>query len=304
MSITAKQVQDLRKMSGAGMMDCKSALAENNADIDLAFQWLREKGIAKAQKKSTRDANEGLVSIMSNNNGTAIVEINSETDFVARNETFQEVARNIGLSSLLSDDIDSLNDLNISEKDISVKDYITEMIASIGENINLRRMKRLSMSDAYVSSYIHGQVSDGLGKIGVLVSLKSDLDKEILDDIGKKIAMHIAATNPISINIDDIPSDILEREKNILIEEARESGKPEEIIEKMIGGRLKKYYQESVLLEQTFVIDGESKVSEILNSLDSPIKINDFVRFELGEGIEKSDGDDFASEVDSMISGN
>ena len=145
------------------------------------------------------------------------MEVNSETDFVARNETFQEVARNIGLSSLLSDDIDSLNDLNISEKEISVKDYITEMIASIGENINLRRMKRLSMSDAYVSSYIHGQVSDGLGKIGVLVSLKSDLDRDILDDIGKKIAMHIAATNPISINIDDIPSDILEREKNIFL---------------------------------------------------------------------------------------
>ena len=303
-NITASLVKELRDKTRAGMMDCKNALNENNGDIESSIDWLRTKGLAKAAKKSGRTASEGLIVVSSSDDHISILEVNSETDFVARNETFQEVARNIGLSSLLSDDIDSLNDLNISEKEISVKDYITEMIASIGENINLRRMKRLSMSDAYVSSYIHGQVSDGLGKIGVLVSLKSDLDRDILDDIGKKIAMHIAATNPISINIDDIPSDILEREKNILIEEARESGKPEEIIEKMIGGRLKKYYQESVLLEQTFVIDGESKVSEILNSLDSPIEINDFIRFELGEGIEKSDGDDFASEVDSMISGN
>ena len=303
-NITASLVKELRDKTGAGMMDCKNALNENNGDIESSIDWLRTKGLAKAAKKSGRTASEGLIVITSSNDYTSILEVNSETDFVARNETFQEVARNIGNSSLLSDDIDSLNALSISEKDISVKDYITEMIASIGENINLRRMKRLNASDENISFYIHGQVSDGLGKIGVLVSLKSDLDKDALDDIGKKIAMHIAATNPISISIDDIPSDILEREKNILIEEARDSGKPEEIIEKMIGGRLSKYYQESVLLEQTFVIDGESKVSEILNSLDSPIEITNFVRFELGEGIEKSNEEDFASEVDSMISGN
>ena len=303
-NITASLVKELRDKTGAGMMDCKNALNENNGDIESSIDWLRTKGLAKAAKKSGRTASEGLIVITPSNDYTSILEVNSETDFVARNETFQEVARNIGNSSLLSDDIDGLNALSVSEKDISVKDYITEMIASIGENINLRRMKRLNTSDENVSSYIHGQVSDGLGKIGVLVSLKSDLDKDALEDIGKKIAMHIAATNPISISIDDIPSDILEREKNILIEEARDSGKPEEIIEKMIGGRLNKYYQESVLLEQTFVIDGESKVSEILNSLDSPIEITNFVRFELGEGIEKSNEEDFASEVDSMISGN
>ena len=303
-NITASLVKELRDKTGAGMMDCKNALNENNGDIESSIDWLRTKGLAKAAKKSGRIASEGLIVITSSNDYASILEVNSETDFVARNETFQEVARNIGNSSLLSDDIDSLNALNIIDKDISVKDYITEMIASIGENINLRRMKRLNALDENVSSYIHGQVSDGLGKIGVLVNLKSDLDKDVLDDIGKKIAMHIAATNPISISIEDIPSDILEREKNILIEEARDSGKPEEIIEKMIGGRLNKYYQESVLLEQTFVIDGESKVSEILNSLDSPIEITNFVRFELGEGIEKSNEEDFASEVDSMISGN
>ena len=303
-NITASLVKELRDKTGAGMMDCKNALNENNGDIESSIDWLRTKGLAKAAKKSGRTASEGLIVITSSSDYTSIVEINSETDFVARNEIFQEVARNIGNSSLFSDDIDSLYNLNISEKDISVKDYITEMIASIGENINLRRMTRLNASDENIYSYLHGQVSDGLGKIGVLVSLKSNLDKDSLDDIGKKIAMHIAATNPISISIDDIPSNILEREKNILIEEARESGKPEEIIEKMIIGRLKKYYQESVLLEQTFVIDGESKVSEILNSLDSPIEITNFVRFELGEGIEKSNEEDFASEVDSMISGN
>ena len=303
-NITASLVKELRDKTGAGMMDCKNALNENNGDIESSIDWLRTKGLAKAAKKSGRTASEGLIVITLSNDYTSILEVNSETDFVARNETFQEVARNIGNSSLLSDDIDSLNALSISEKDISVKDYITEMIASIGENINLRRMKRLNASDENISFYIHGQVSDGLGKIGVLVSLKSDLHKDALDDIGKKIAMHIAATNPISISINDIPSNILEREKNILIEEARDSGKPEEIIEKMIGGRLNKYYQESVLLEQTFVIDGESKVSEILKSLDSPIEITNFVRFELGEGIEKSNEEDFASEVDSMISGN
>ena len=303
-NITASLVKELRDKTGAGMMDCKNALNENNGDIESSIDWLRTKGLAKAAKKSGRTASEGLIVITSSSDYTSIVEINSETDFVARNEIFQEVARNIGNSSLFSDDIDSLYNLNISEKDISVKDYITEMIASIGENINLRRMTRLNASDENIYSYLHGQVSDGLGKIGVLVSLKSNLDKDSLNDIGKKIAMHIAATNPISISIDDIPSNILEREKNILIEEARDSGKPEEIIEKMIIGRLKKYYQESVLLEQTFVIDGESKVSEILNSLDSPIEITNFVRFELGEGIEKSNEEDFASEVDSMISGN
>ena len=185
-----------------------------------------------------------------------------------------------------------------------VEEYITEMISSIGENINLRRMVRFESSNTNIASYIHGQVSEGLGKIGVMVNLKSTVNNEVVNELGKKIAMHIAATNPLSISIDDIPSDTLERERNILIEEARESGKPEEIIEKMIEGRLKKFYQESVLLEQTYVIDGESKVADVLNSLDSPVEIIDFVRYELGEGIEKDSEDDFASEVDSMVSGN
>lgn len=299
-NITASLVKELRDKTGAGMMDCKNALNENNGDIETSIDWLRTKGLAKAAKKSGRTASEGLIVITSSNDYTSILEVNSETDFVARNETFQEVARSIGNSSLLSDDIDSLNALNISDKDISVKDYITEMIASIGENINLRRMRRLNASDENVSSYIHGQVSDGLGKIGVLVSLKSDLDKNTLDDIGKKIAMHIAATNPISISIDDIPSDILEREKNILIEEARDSGKPEEIIEKMIAGRVNKFLKESSLVDQPFVKDPDITVGKLVK--DGGAEIVSFVRYEVGEGIDV-EAVDFAAEVAAQVKG-
>ena len=189
----------------------------------------------------------------------------------------------------------------LDEKDIKVKDYITEMIASIGENINLRRIDQISVTKGVIASYIHNQVVEGMGKIGVLVGLESEADNNQLEDLGKKLAMHIAATNPISINIEDIPTDVLEREKNILEEEARASGKPEEIIEKMTEGKLKKYYQESVLLEQIFVVDGESKISDILNSLDKPVKIKEFIRMGLGEGIKKKN-EDFANEVDSLIS--
>ena len=303
-NISASLVKELREKTGAGMMDCKNALTENNGDIESSVDWLRTKGLAKAAKKSGRVASEGLIAISSSDSFSVIVEVNSETDFVARNESFQNVANTISQLGLLSSSIDDLKIQKIENKDINVEEYITEMISSIGENINLRRMIRFESSNTNIASYIHGQVSEGLGKIGVMVNLKSTVNNEVVNELGKKIAMHIAATNPLSISIDDIPSDTLERERNILIEEARESGKPEEIIEKMIEGRLKKFYQESVLLEQTYVIDGESKVADVLNSLDSPVEIIDFVRYELGEGIEKDSEDDFASEVDSMVSGN
>ena len=303
-NISASLVKELREKTGAGMMDCKNALTENNGDIESSVDWLRTKGLAKAAKKSGRVASEGLIAISSSESFSVIVEVNSETDFVARNESFQDVANTISQLGLLSSNIDDLKIQKIENKDVNVEEYITEMISSIGENINLRRMVRFESSNTNIASYIHGQVSEGLGKIGVMVNLKSNVNNEIVNELGKKIAMHIAATNPLSISIDDIPSDTLERERNILIEEARESGKPEEIIEKMIEGRLKKFYQESVLLEQTYVIDGESKVADVLNSLDSPVEIIDFVRYELGEGIEKDSEDDFASEVDSMVSGN
>jgi elongation factor Ts len=303
-NISASLVKELREKTGAGMMDCKNALTENNGDIESSVDWLRTKGLAKAAKKSGRVASEGLIAISSSDSFSVIVEVNSETDFVARNESFQDVANTISQLGLLSSNIDDLKIQKIENKDVNVEEYITEMISSIGENINLRRMVRFESSNTNIASYIHGQVSEGLGKIGVMVNLKSTVNNEVVNELGKKIAMHIAATNPLSISIDDIPSDTLERERNILIEEARESGKPEEIIEKMIEGRLKKFYQESVLLEQTYVIDGESKVADVLNSLDSPVEIIDFVRYELGEGIEKDSEDDFASEVDSMVSGN
>ena len=299
--ITANLVKELREKTGVGMMDCKTALLENNGDIESSIDWLRTKGIAKAAKKEGRIASEGLIAIEKDESLAAIIEVNSETDFVARNDDFQEVVKTLSKLATSSNNLDDLLTKKISNKDLSVKEYITEMIASIGENINLRRMKKITNDNGIISSYIHSQVVDGMGKIGVLVSLESDADKLKLSDLGKKIAMHIAATNPISINIGDIPSDILDREKNILIEEARASGKPEDIIEKMTEGRLKKFYQESVLLEQTFVVDGESKIEEILNSLDKPVVISEFIRMGLGEGIEKK-SEDFANEVDSLIS--
>ncbi|MEC7831294.1 MAG: translation elongation factor Ts [Pseudomonadota bacterium] len=299
--ITANLVKELREKTGVGMMDCKTALLENNGDIESSIDWLRTKGIAKAAKKEGRVASEGLISIKKDESVAAIIEINSETDFVARNEDFQEVVKILSQLAISSNDLDDLLTKKLSNKDVLVKDYLTEMIASIGENINLRRMKKIINDNGVISSYIHNQVVDGMGKIGVLVSLESDCDKSQLSDLGKKIAMHIAATNPISINIDGIPKETLDREKKILIEEAKDSGKPEDIIEKMTEGRLKKFYQESVLLEQTFVVDGESKIEEILNSLDKPVVITEFIRMGLGEGIEKK-SEDFANEVDSLIS--
>ena len=299
--VTASLVKELREKTGVGMMDCKTALKENNGDIEASIDWLRTKGIAKAAKKEGRIASEGLIAVEKIDNIASIIEVNSETDFVAMNEDFQNVVKKLSILSTKSNNLEDLLEKELEDKDIKVKDYITEMIASIGENINLRRIDKISVTNGVISSYIHNQVTEGMGKIGVLVALESEADNNHLEDLGKKIAMHIAATNPISISIENMPLDLLEREKSILAEEARSTGKPEEIIEKMTEGRLKKYYQESVLLEQIFVVDGESKISDILNSLDKPVKIAEFVRMGLGEGIEKK-SEDFANEVDSLIS--
>ena len=242
-----------------------------------------------------------MIHICKGENKASIIEVNSETDFVAMNEDFQKIVEKLGKLATNSNDLEDLLSKEISEESILVKDYITEMIASIGENINLRRMEKIENNNGIISSYIHNQVVDNMGKIGVLVSLKSDGEKRKLKDLGKQISMHIAATNPISINVEDIPKEILERERNILEEEARSSGKPEEIIKKMTEGRLNKFYQESVLLEQTFIVDGESKIKDILNTLDKPVVISGFIRMGLGEGIKKK-SEDFANEVDSLIS--
>ena len=235
--VTASLVKELREKTGVGMMDCKTALKENNGDIEASIDWLRTKGIAKAAKKEGRIASEGLIAVEKIDNTASIIEVNSETDFVARNEDFQNVVKKLSILSIKSNNLEELLDKELDNENIKVKDYITEMIASIGENINLRRIDKISISNGVISSYIHNQVIEGMGKIGVLVGLESEADNDQLEDLGKKIAMHIAATNPISVSIEDIPADILEREKSILAEEARSSGKPEEIIEKILSGK-------------------------------------------------------------------
>ena len=276
MSVTAKQVQDLRKMSGAGMMDCKSALAENNADIDLAFQWLREKGIAKAQKKSTRDANEGLVSIMSNDEGTAIVEINSETDFVSRNNDFHSLVKDI--TKLV---LDSKNDYESVKNEIS--NIINDAIGIIGENIVY---KRSSYIEGNTYSYVHNSLGENLGKIGVILTLESEKDID-LKDIGKNICMHIAATSPKSLDEETLDSDIIEAEKNIIKEQLKETGKSDDIIEKMLNGKMNKFFEEVVLLKQKYVIDPSLTISKLLDNISSEkgakVAINSFIRYELGQ---------------------
>ena len=276
MSITAKQVQDLRKMSGAGMMDCKAALAENNADIDLAFQWLREKGIAKAQKKSTRDANEGLVSIMSNDNGTVIVEINSETDFVSRNKDFHALVKKITQIVL-----DAKNDPDSVKEEVS--SIINDAIGVIGENIVFRRSNYIE-GQSY--SYIHNSLGDNLGKIGVLLNINSESEVD-LSSLGKNICMHIAATSPKSLDESSLSADIIETEKNIIIEQLKESGKSEEIVEKMLDGKMKKFFEEVVLLNQKYVIDPSMTIYKLLDETSkisgSKTSISSFIRYELGQ---------------------
>ena len=276
MSVTAKQVQDLRKMSGAGMMDCKAALAENNADIDLAFQWLREKGIAKAQKKSTRDANEGLVSIMSNADGTAIVEVNSETDFVSRNNDFHSLVKKI--TKLI---LDSKNDYNSVKDEIS--STINNAIGVIGENIVFKRSNYI---EGNTYSYVHNSLGENLGKIGVILTLETETDID-LKDIGKNICMHIAASSPKSLDKNSLDSDIIENEKNIIKEQLKETGKPDDIIEKMLEGKMNKFFEEVVLLNQKYVIDPSLTISKLLDNVSNEkgakINISSFTRYELGQ---------------------
>jgi elongation factor Ts len=276
MPVTAKQVQDLRKMSGAGMMDCKTALAENNADLDLAFQWLREKGIAKAQKKSTREANEGLVSIMSNTSGTAVVEINSETDFVSRNKDFHALVKKITRIVLDAED-------NAESVKVEISSIINDAIGVIGENIVF---KRSSFIKGKTYNYIHNSLGDNLGKIGVVLDIKSDPEID-LTSLGKNICMHIAATGPKSLNESSLDPDVIETEKNIIKEQLKESGKPDDIVEKMLSGKMNKFFEEVVLLNQKYVIDPSLTITKLLedtgNANSSKISINSFIRYELGQ---------------------
>jgi len=308
MTITAAMVKELREKTGAGMMDCKNALNENNGDMEAAIDWLRTKGIAKAEKKSGRVAAEGLIGIAASGNKAAAVEVNSETDFVARNEQFQELVRNIASTALSNGgDVEKLKSATIAGGSKSVADTVTDAVATIGENISLRRAAAMEVNKGVVATYVHNSAGEGLGKIGVLVALESEGGEAALQAIGKQVAMHVAATNPLAATREEIPADVAEREKAIFAEQARESGKPENIIEKMVEGRMRKFYEESVLLSQTFVIDGERTVEKALKDAEAdagaPIALKGFVRMALGEGIDKGESDDFAAEVAAMAKG-
>ena len=305
--ITAGMVKELREKSGAGMMDCKTALTETGGDMDAAVDWLRTKGLAKAAKKAGRVAAEGLVGVVAEGNSGALVEVNSETDFVARNENFQKMVTAIAETAKeAGGDLDKLLAATYPGSSKSVQDYVTEAIGTIGENMTVRRTAAISVDNGVVVPYVHNQVVPGLGKIGVLVALESAGDKDKLAELGKQIAMHVAATSPLALSPEDLDADIVERGRAVLIAEAKESGKPDNIIEKMIEGRIRKFYQEVVLLAQTFVIDGENTVEQAVKKAEgdigAPVSVVGFVRYTLGEGIEKEEAD-FAAEVAAAAKG-
>lgn len=307
MSISASQVKELREKSGAGMMDCKKALTENDGDMDAAIDWLRAKGIAKADKKAGRTAAEGLVGVAADGNKAVVVEINSETDFVARNDAFQDLVRGIASVALETDGtIEAVAAATYPATGKSVADSVTDAVATIGENMNLRRSAKLSVEEGVVASYIHNAVAGGLGKLGVLVGLKSTGDAEALAAIGKQVAMHIAATNPLAVTSADVDADIADRERAIFSEQARESGKPENIIEKMVEGRMRKFFEEVALMSQSFVVNPdltvEAAIKEAEASVGAPVSVTGFVRFQLGEGVDKEESD-FAAEVAAAAAG-
>ena len=305
MSVTAALVKELREKSGAGMMDCKKALNETNGDMDAAIDWLRTKGLAAAAKKSGRVASEGLVAISVSGTLGALVELNSETDFVSRNDEFQTFAKTLSSLALKASDIEALKAMDYPNTGRTVAEELTHKIATIGENMSLRRMEKVSVESGAIVPYIHNATADGLGRIGVLVGLSSSADSAVLSGVGKQIAMHIAATTPASISVDDLDPEMVARERDVLIEQAKASGKPQEIAEKMVEGRLRKYYEEVVLLEQTFVIDGETKVGNVIEAVakgaGADIKLTHFAHFILGDGIEKEESD-FAAEVAATLS--
>ena len=305
MSITAAQVKELREKSGAGMMDCKKALNETNGDMDAAVDWLRTKGLAAAAKKSSRVASEGLVAASVSGGVGALVELNSETDFVSRNDEFQTFAKALADIALRVNDLDELKAADFPDTGRTVEDELTQKIATIGENMTLRRMKKVSVDAGLVVPYMHNAVADGLGRIGVLVGLSSNADEGVLSTLGKQLAMHIAATSPASLSVDDLDPAMVQRERDVLIEQAKSSGKPQDIAEKMVEGRMRKYYEEVVLLEQTFVVDGESKINAVIEKAakdaGSAVALTAFGQFNLGEGVEKEETD-FAAEVAAQLS--
>ncbi|MGY2052751.1 translation elongation factor Ts [Methylobacterium sp. JK268] len=305
-NITAAMVKELREKTGAGMMDCKSALNETAGDIEAAVDWLRKKGLAKAAKKAGRVAAEGLVAVESAGHHAAIVEVNSETDFVARNDSFQAFVREAAKVALNSEGtVEALEAAHFPGAQTTVKDRLQELIATIGENMTLRRVAKLTVPQGVIASYVHSQVSEGLGKIGVLVALDSSGDVEVLSTLGRQIAMHVAATNPLALDASGIDPATVERESAILRE--KNAGKPDHVLAKIVESGLKSYYKEVTLLDQPFVHDTSKTVAQVLKESEGkaggPIKLAAFVRYALGEGIEKEEGPDFASEVAAAVKG-
>jgi elongation factor Ts len=293
--ITAALVKELREVSGAGMMDCKKALAENGGDLEAAVDWLRKKGLAAAAKKAGRVAAEGLVAVVPADKKGVLIEVNSETDFVARNDQFQGFVSAAAKLALDAADIEALKNAKLPEGNQTVAEKLTQLVATIGENMNLRRMATVAVKDGVVATYMHNATAPNMGKIGVLVGLESTGDKAKLAALGKQIAMHVAAANPSALDIKSVSQAELDREREVLSEQARGSGKPEEIIAKMVEGRLRKYYEDVVLLEQLYVIDGESRVKQVVEKaakeIGAPIAITGFARMALGEGIAKEQQD-------------
>lgn len=302
MTISADLVKQLRDKTGAGMMDCKKALAAVEGDIEAAIDWLRKKGLAKAGSKSDRVAAEGLVGIEAKGTTGVVVEVNSETDFVARNDQFQDMVRQVtSIASPADGDVAKLLAAKYPGKSISVEEQVKEMIATIGENMNVRRTAKLEVSAGQVTAYVHNKVADGLGRIGVLVALESKGSADTLSEIGRQIAMHVAARNPVALDLAGVPQDKIDREKAIIMD--KNQGKPPQVLEKIAESALKTFAKENCLLDQAFVIDESKSVAQALKEAEkaagSPIKLTAFVRYALGEGIEKPK-DDFATEVAGM----
>ena len=308
--ITAGLVKELRDKSGVGMMDCKRALVENDGDIEASMDWLRAKGLSKAAKKADRVASEGIVAVALREDGAgmtgAVIELNAETDFVARNDLFQNAARGAAKAAL---DVEGGADAVSQAKmgDSTVGDTITNLIATIGENMMLRRAARFVVPEGVVAAYVHNAVAPELGKIGVLVAIASKGDKAQLKELGRKIGMHVAATQPQSLSVDDLDPAAVEREKAIFSEQALASGKPPAVVEKMVEGRLRKFYEEVVLLKQAFVMNPDQTIEALLaeqsKTLGTPVALTGFVRLALGEGVDKGDPNDFASEVAALTGG-
>ena len=297
--ITASMVKELRETTGVGMMDAKKALVENDGNMDQAVDWLRTQGLAKAAKKSGRTAAEGLVAVVTDGANGAVVEVNAETDFVARNADFQTFVKNVAEKALTVNTIEELQNADLDGK--TVADTLTDLIATIGENMSLRRMTRVSVPQGAVVGYVHGALADGLGKIGVLVALESSAAADTLQETGKQVAMHVAAANPQFLNKDAVDPEVLDRERSVLKEQAIASGKPAEIAEKMVEGRIRKFYEEICLTEQTFIMDTDKTVEQAVKDAGD-IKLAEFARVQLGEGIEKEE-EDFAAEVAAVANG-